>query len=398
MSEMTPRERLMTALRGGVPDRVPCFPSIIRWIRYHYGCTCPRHQLKLAEEFGLDVIVHYGQYVWQSVSNDYLYTPGGGYGYSALGLYGDLPDVYVELQIQNEPHHVWYDRTFHTPAGDLHDVIQWARPNAGYGDGPNPHRVEPLVKTQADLNALTYLYPEPRRDLIADIPMVLKEMSDRAVVAAVDCTHAGSWGMEPLGPEGMLHASITDPELLRGVCRLAQDVHLRNLRRMLEQGIRVIYDSWFQCGPSVGWSPKTYEEFFLPLLKETVNMAHEFGALYIYQDDGKMRDILPLVVKAGADVLGGLQPPDVGDVILQEVKAQYGDQVALLGGLDPVYTFDMGTPDDVREAVRQAIADAGAGGGYILGTGEAVAPETPAESLQAAVQAARDFGVYGRDL
>ena len=97
-------------------------------------------------------------------------------------------------------------------------------------------------------------------------------------------------------------------------------------------------------------------------------------------------------------VLSGLQPPDVGDVILKDVKAKYGDKVALLGGLDPTYTFDLGSPASVREAVRQAIADAGAGGGYILGTGEAIGPETPAESLRAAAQAAREFGVYGRDL
>jgi len=398
MSEMTPRERLSTALRRGTPDRVPCFPSIIRWVRYHRGCTCPRHQLKLAEELGLDLLVNYGQYVWQSVSNDYLYAPGGGYGYSALGLFGDLPDVDVELRIENRAEHVWYHRSFRTPAGDLHDVIQWARPNIGYGDGPNPHRVEPLVKTQAELEALQYLYPEPRRDLVADIPMLLDEIGDRAVVAAVDCTHAGSWGMEPLGPEGMLIASIADIELLRGVCRLAQDAHLRNLKAMLEQGIEVVYDSWFQCGPSVGWSPNTYKELFLPLITEAADLAHTYGAIYIYQDDGKMQSIIPLAVEAGVDVLGGLQPPDVGDVILKDVKAQFGDRVALLGGLDPVYTFEMGTPEGVREAVRQAIADAGAGGGYILGTGEAVSPETPAERLQIAAQAAKDFGVYGRDL
>ena len=53
MTEMTPRQRLLTALRRGQPDRVPCFPAIIRWVRYHHGCTCPRHQLRLAEEFGL---------------------------------------------------------------------------------------------------------------------------------------------------------------------------------------------------------------------------------------------------------------------------------------------------------------------------------------------------------
>ena len=162
-----------------MPDRVPCFPKTIRWIRYHYGCTCARHQVKLAEEFGFDALINYGQYTWQSVSNDYLYTPGGGYGYAASGLYGDLPAVSVELEIKNEQNDVWYTRTFHTPAGDLHDIIQWARPNAGYGDGPNPHRVEPLIKTQVDLEALKFLYPAPRKDLVADIPLVLKETGDR---------------------------------------------------------------------------------------------------------------------------------------------------------------------------------------------------------------------------
>lgn len=388
----------MTALRGGVPDRVPCFPSIIRWIRYHYGCTCPSHQLKVAEQFGLDLIVQYGSYVWRSVSNDYVYTPGGGYSYSASGVYGDLPNVNVELKITNEKEHVLYERTFHTPAGDLHDVIQWARPNLGYGDGPNPHRVEPLVKSRSDLEALAFLYPEPRRDVIADIPLVLGEIGDRAVVAAVDCTHAGGWGMEPLGPEGMLLASVTDPQLLGEVCRLGLDAHLRNLRLMLKQGIQVVWDSWFQCGPSPGWSPGIYADVFLPQVKEAIGLAHEFGALYIYQDDGKMRDILPLVVEAGADALSGLEPPDVGDVVLKEAKAQWGDRVALVGGLDPVYTFDLGGPDSVREGVRQAIADAGPGGGYILGTAEAVAPSTSEESLRAASAAAEDFGVYGRDL
>jgi hypothetical protein len=398
MSEMTPRQRLMTALQGKQPDRVPCCPSVTRWTRYHKGCMCPRHLLQTAEEFGFDPIVQYGAYTCSSMSNDYVYSPGGGYSYAASGLYGDLPDVNVDMHVKNTPEHVWYHRTFHTPAGDLTDVMQWARPDVGYGDGPNPHRVEPLVKSALDLDALKYLYAAPRKDMIADIPLMLEEIGDRGLLVGENCTHAGSWGMEVLGPEGMLMASVEDPGLLKAVCRLAQDAHLRNLRAMLEQGIDVIYDSWFQCGPSVGWSVGNYREFFLPLLTEVVALAHEFDALYMYQDDGRMRDIIPSIVQAGVDAISGLQPPDVGDVVLKDVKHQFGSQVALVGGLDPCYTFDMGKPDDARAAVRQAIVDAGHGGGYVVATGEAVSPDTTPETLRAAAQAARDYGVYGRDL
>lgn len=394
MSPMTPRQRLLTALRRGVPDRVPCSLEIGRWVRYHKGCTCPYHQLKMAEDFGLDLIIMYGHYYWQSVSNDYIYSPAGGYSHAASGLYGDLPDVQVEIKVKNEPQQVWYDRTFHTPAGDLHDVIQWARPNIGYGDGPNPHRSEPLVKTMADLDALRYLYPAPRRDLLADIALTLDGIGERALLAAMDTTHVGSWGIEPLGPENMLIASLTEPALLKSVCRLANDAHLRNLRAMLEQGIQVVFDSWFQCGLSVGWSPKIYREIFLPLVKEAVDLTHEFGGLYIYYDAGKMWDLVPQILESGTDAIAGLQPPDMGDVVLQEMKVRYGNKVALLGGLDPVYAFDLGTPQMVREAVRQAIAAAGAGGGYILRESMGCSPQTPAASIAAAVQAAREFGCY----
>jgi hypothetical protein len=395
MTEMTPRERLLTTLRGSQADRVPCSPHITRWIRYHYGCVCPDHQLQLGDEYGLDLLIQYGAYTWRSVSNDYIYTPGGGYSHNALGQFGDLPEVTVDLRVENEPEHIIARRTFHTPAGVLQDVIQWARPNMGYGDGPNPHRVEPLVKSQADLPALAFLYPEPRRDVLADIPLALERTGDRGLLIATDCTHAGCWAMETLGPEGMLLASVTDPELLHAVCRLGQDQHLRNLRAMLEQGLEAAWVNWFQCGPSVGWSPAAFQEFFLPLIREQVAVIHEYGAVGVYQDDGKMRDLIPHLVEAGVDAIGGLQPPDVGDVILRDIKTQYGDRAALVGGLDPCYTFDLGTPERVREAVKQALDDAAAGGGYVLGTAEAIAPETPAASLQAMSEAARQWGTYG---
>ena len=391
---MTHRERLSVALKGGRPDRVPCWPKATRWVRYHYGCPCPRHQARIGRELDLDMIVFYPSYIWQSLGNDYVYSPGGGFASRADGLYGDLEDVEVDIRVRSGDEQVTFCRTFRTPGGELHDVIEWARPNRGYGDGPNPHRVEPLVKDRADLAALPHLYPAPRKDLLEDAELLLEDLGDEALLSAIDTTHAGSWGMEALGPEGMLTAAVQDVELLRGVCELANDCHIRNLQALLDRGLEVVYDSWFQCGPSVGWSPRTFTEVFLPLIRECVEAVHDLGGLYIYQDDGRMRDIIPEIVDAGVDVVAGLQPPGVGDVNLGETKRAFGDRVALCGGLDPCYTFDRGSPEAVREAVRLAIEDAGAGGGYVLSTAEAVSPETPRECLVAAREAALEFGVY----
>ncbi|MFH1006826.1 MAG: hypothetical protein V1800_04895 [Candidatus Latescibacterota bacterium] len=96
----------MIALRGGIPDRVPCWPKTTRWVRYHYKCPCPRHHLAGAEQFGFDAILFCGSYISRSAGNDYVYSPGGGYSYSPNGLYGDLPEVNVDLRIENTPEHV----------------------------------------------------------------------------------------------------------------------------------------------------------------------------------------------------------------------------------------------------------------------------------------------------
>ena len=394
---MTHKERLTTTLRGGKPDRIPCWPKMTRWVRYHERCPCPRHQVKTADDFDLDAIVFYPSYIWQSLSNDYVYAPGGGYISNANGLYGDLPGVNVNISIENKKDIAVFKRSFNTPAGVLRDVIEWAKPNAGYGDGPNPHRVEPLVKTTADLEKLEFLHPPPREDLLADLPLLLQDVGERALVAAIDTTHAGSWGMEVLGPESMLEASLTDPDLLAGVCRISQKIHLRNLKALLERGLILVYDSWFQCGPSVGWQPHVFADVFLPLIVETVELVHAYDALFVYQDDGKMKDIIPSLVSAGVDVVAGLQPLPIGDADLASIKKEFGDSVVLCGGLDPVYVFDRGSPAHVEEAVRQAIIDAGDGGRFILSTAEAISPETSEQCIRAAVDTVKRYGVYGRD-
>ena len=394
MKEMTVNERIMTALRGGTPDRVPFSPNLTRWVRKNRGCACIRHMAEASEEFGFDPILQLYPYTWQNISNNYVYSPGGGYNHSANGLFGDIPEVDVDIHVINEKNWVIYDRTFKTPAGTLKDKIRWCRPDIGYGDGPNPHREEPLLKSCGDLDAYRYLFPVPRKDLVADIPIVLKEFKDKAVIATADCVHIGSWGTEALGPEGMLLASIDDPDLLIGASRIANDAHLANLKASLEAGVEVVYDSWFQCSPSTGWMPSTYENIFLPLVKEAIELAHAYGALYIYQDDGKMKDYIQLIAKAGVDVISGLQPPDVGDVILADIKRQYGKRLALFGGLDPCYTFDLGTMESVRAGVKKAIEDGAPGGGFVLGTAEAIDPVVPPGMLAEAVRTAREYGRY----
>ena len=76
MKEMTVNERIMTALRGGTPDRVPFSPNLTRWVRKNRRCACIRHMAEAMEEFGFDPVLQLYPYTWQNISNNYVLFAG----------------------------------------------------------------------------------------------------------------------------------------------------------------------------------------------------------------------------------------------------------------------------------------------------------------------------------
>ena len=60
-----------------------------------------------------------------------------------------------------------------------------------------------------------------------------------------------------------------------------------------------------------------------------------------------------------------------------------------MGNLDPVELLWRGTPEAVACAARQAMVDAGAHGGFILGSGCEVPVAAPRENLHAMIESVR---------
>ena len=385
-NQMTPRQRLEAAFARAEVDRPPVWPNFIRWIRGNRGCASEIQQLFVGEEFGFDPLIMYGLYLNVPIASDYVYRP------DSIGGYRDLPGVNADIRVEAEPDRTIYIRRFETPDGVLTDRIVWALPNKGYGDGPNPHRDEPLAKSMEDVPALRHLYPEPRPGFLDEMRYFTEMVGDRAVVEYLDGTNAGSWGMESLGPEKVLTAAIEDKELLHAVLDVCGEVHLRNTKAVLESGHKHIAASWFQCGPSTGWSPGNIEEFFLPHIRKSVELARAYGATYRYQDDGKMADLIPHLVEMGVDIISGLQPPPIGDCDFGELKRQYGDRVCFMAGPDPVYAFELGTPEKIHQAVKEMFEQVEDNRGIVVSTAEAFGPETPTECLHELTAAVRQYG------
>ena len=79
--------------------------------------------------------------------------------------------------------------------------------------------------------------------------------------------------------------------------------------------------------------------------------------------------------------------------ILAAAKKLIGDRVCLKGYTDLIYVIKMGTPETIREAVREIIRVGAPGGGFILGSSDSFR-DSSFENVKAFFDAAREFGSY----
>ena len=81
------------------------------------------------------------------------------------------------------------------------------------------------------------------------------------------------------------------------------------------------------------------------------------------------------------------------EVDLAEAKAKVGHRVRLMGNIHPSDVMLLGTPEDVRRAVRSTVAQAHDNPqGYIVASGCSLPTETPFANIDAMLQAVREIG------
>ncbi|MBI4553199.1 MAG: hypothetical protein HY710_13135 [Candidatus Latescibacteria bacterium] len=93
----------------------------------------------------------------------------------------------------------------------------------------------------------------------------------------------------------------------------------------------------------------------------------------------------------GASAVTGMQV----NVDAAELKQQYGDRLAFWGGgVNTQHTLPFGTPDEVRQEVRERIKIFGQGGGFVFNTIHNVQALIPIENVLALYETVREYGRY----
>jgi uroporphyrinogen decarboxylase len=136
-------------------------------------------------------------------------------------------------------------------------------------------------------------------------------------------------------------------------------------------------------------SPRLYERFAWPFEKRVVEALVDLDLPVFLHICGDTAHIFDRMVATGASGLEVDYQHSIGWYM-----ARSGGRVCLQGNIAPSAILFQGSPDQVREACRTALAEGKAYGRFILSSGCEVPRDTPPENVQAMVHAVRDFGRY----
>ena len=137
-------------------------------------------------------------------------------------------------------------------------------------------------------------------------------------------------------------------------------------------------------------SPAHLREFFIPPYREIVQGIRGLGKPVIMHNDGKIWDVLDDLVDTG---INGFHPIErAAGMDLARVKERYFGRLCPIGNVDNKRTMSTGTPADIDQEVKECMEIARRGGGYIISTDHSIHDGMPYENVMAYIEACRRYG------
>ncbi len=367
---MTNRERLLTALHGGVPDVVPVTWELVG--RFAHALT--------------------GRDTWQAMVDAHREIGSAVFNLQGVGpqLVHDLPDGYEDCtERQEEPDGSLTDiYALKTPGGTL---TERRKSNFVAGDPLLPKTTEYLVKGRADYDVV-----EAYTSLLADGARPDTTESEKARAYVGDDGLTGFWMCD-----SVYHAAHTrhDVEFITDLLEAPERMHglFDAIDRLKEKEIEAFNASAADvlvidiCWASTSLlSPAMATEFVLPRVRRLSEGIAE-GKTWGFFTTGKIRDLLPGLVDCGPHFIEHFDV--LGDCDLAEVKQAFGDRICIVGNYSPV-VLARGSIEDARREAQRCLDAAMAGGGYVLSTSDEVPADAKPDNMKAVVEYVNTHGRY----
>jgi uroporphyrinogen decarboxylase len=351
---MNPRERLLTAIDGRTPDRVPCALGFY---------SVDFHQL----------------------------APPGAYQ-------DDIVDVrFVEFPVSPEEQ-LLRERvapfSHDTRLGTPSQVLTYARwdyhPETPAQRSPLAH-----VRSLDDLRA--YPFPDvsdPYR--VEQLAQQVSAWHARGLAVGGNLPHLGgelfeaAWRLR--GLENFLLDLVERPSWADFLLGWLTALALRNAETLAAAGVDVLaLDDDVGMPGTMIISPAMWRRFLKPRMADIISAARAIkpDLRVLYHSDGHIEPIVGDLIEIGVNALNPLQPEHMD---AQRIRRTYGPRLALWGTVGYHTTFSFGTPEEIDWEVKQRIETLGRNGLILCPAYDIDEPDIPWENIDAFLSAVKRYG------
>lgn len=380
---MTARERILTVLHGGTPDRVPVAPFVqeefLAWV-YPDRQRLDRVDtvVELANELKFDVITKHNRFMTPAfLTRDHL-------------NWRVRRDTRLEEGF-------WVTRVeVATPDRTL--TQETVRPDAGPAtQGLMAATRKHLLEGADDIAAFLRWLPEPdqeaRREMRETAARWRAQVGDLGINAPWGWAGVFNFASDLWGIENLMMAPYTDESLYQALMeRLAESMAAYN-QPLIEGGADAVgLQGHIANARSV--SPDYFMSFVYPYEKRLIDAIHASGAFTVYHNCGSARAFYPCYRELGMTVWETVAEPPQGDNDLAEAKRVMGDRVCLLGNLDQLRLLKVAAPAEVAAKAREIVRIGKPGARYLFAASDFLEKDTPIENVKAMLRAAEEEGAY----
>jgi uroporphyrinogen decarboxylase len=381
--EMTPRERVATALAHREPDRVPVdmLATTEVWDKLVAHLQPDTSGIGYAEYFdpAREAVLRHLQVDCRLVSYDMFCHPP-----EAALKPGARVDWWRAFS-RSTPNRMWRQAN---PDGTLNDIwgVHFQIEEHAFGNYEGLAS-SPLGAADTVEDLKQHRWPDSDWWDFSDLPGLLAELDKHQeyhVRFRIGSIFEISWQL--CGMEKFLVDLGMNPAVPLYIMDRINEVLLENTRRVLELAgdrldLMYFYDD-VATQNSLLISPKMWQEYIRPRHARLVELCHSYGKPVMYHCDGSIYRLIPELIEMGIDVLNPIQP-DAKDMQDVRLKAEFGDRLTFHGGIDIIRTLPRGTPAVVAAEVQDRVQALGKGGGYILCSSHHIQPDTPVDNILA---------------
>lgn len=339
--EMSPAERAAAIAKGEAVDRLPCNPNVANGVARVYGCkisefnsdakTLAKAQIASYRHFGYDSVrIFTDLFTWCEAMGAEVYFPEDDTADLLRPAISDVKDI---------------------------DKLHPADP---YKDGRLP----------IHLDAMKYLIDE--------------------VGTKVGCS-GGVVGPFTnafflMGVDNTLKMLTKNPEAVHKLCRISLETCKNFAAAVIDLGLTpTISEPMSSCTVV---SPRTFREFSAPYLKELVDFIKSRGKGVVMHICGQTNKIWQDIADMG---VVGFSIDNVAS--LTECKEKIGNQVKIMGNVDPGGVVYSGSPLDVRLKTLEGLRECyDSPKGYMPMSGCSLPVETPFENIDSMMDTIREVG------